>query len=229
MEYAQARMQARHGARPDEALWQRLGGQASLDGYLAAARATPLACWLVGIGDRADTHEIELALRQRWRDTVAELARWMPHEWQAAVRWSAGLIDLPALAWLAAGDAPLRWMEKDAVLAAYLAAPAEMAPVGRAAWLEAWRQRWPTAAGEDAEALERLAADVEAHLARFSQLPPAAAPDARRALGRNAARWFRRLSFRPAVAFVYLLRVALDLERLRADLVLRALKGEAAP
>lgn len=233
MEYAQTRMQSRYGARPDEALWRRLGGHQSLDGFLGAARASPLGGYLAGIGDRADAHEIELALRHQWRATVAEVARWMPREWQPAVRWSACLIDLPALAWLAAGGPPQRWMEKDAVLAAHLAAAGggaavtAAAPVGRAAWLAAWRRTWPTAADEDAAALERLAAAVESHLADFSQ-HPAAAPDARRALADTAARWFRRLSWRPAVAFAYLLQVALDLERLRAELVLRALTAELA-
>lgn len=239
MEYAQTRMQSRYGARPDEALWRRLAGHQSLDGFLGAARASPLGGYLAGIGDRAGAHEIELALRQQWRATVAEVARWMPREWQPAVRWSAGLIDLPALAWLAAGGPPQRWMEKDTVLAAHLAAAGEatavtavtpvaaIAPIERAAWLAAWRRTWPTAAAEDAAALERLAAAVESHLADFS-LHPAAAPDARRALADTAARGFRRWSWRPAVAFAYLLLIALDLERLRAELVVRALTAELA-
>lgn len=226
MEYAQARMQGRYGARADEALWLRLGGQPSLDGYLGAARSTPLARWLRGIGDGADVHVIELALRQSWRETVAELARWMPREWQPAVRWCAALIDLPALAWLAAGGERQRWMENDPVL---VGLRADGLPAGRAEWRAAWRQRWPAAASGDGEVLEGLAAAVEAHLVRFASLSAAEAPTARHALGDEAAHWFRRLSFRPPVAFVYLLLVALELERLRAELVLRAFDAEAAP
>lgn len=229
MEYAQARMQSRYGARADEALWLRLGGQTSLDGYLGAARTTPLARWLRGIGDGADFHGIEPALRQCWRETVAELARWMPREWQPAVRWCATLIDLPAMAWLAAGGEPPRWMEKDPVL---VALRADGLPTGRAEWRAAWRQCWPANAsgdGGDGEALEGLAAAVEAHLVRFARLSAAEAPAARRELGGEAAHWFRRLSFRPPAAFVYLLLVALELERLRAELVLRAFNAEAAP
>ena len=232
MEYAQARMQARHGARPDEALWQRLGGQASLDGYLAAARATPLAGWLAGIGDRADCHDIELALRQRWREAVVELARWMPREWQPAVRCCAALVDLPALSWLAAGGQPQRWMEKDPALVAALAGRPDVGrtgPAARAAWLADWQRCWPAGAGDEGEALARLAAAVEAHLDAFPQLPVAAAAEARRALARDAARRFRRLALRPVAAFAWLLLLALDLERLRAELVLRALAAEPTP
>lgn len=251
-EYAQARMQARHGARPDEALWQRLGGQSGLAAYLAAARATSLAGWVSGIGERADSHEIELALRQRWREAVAELARWMPREWQAAVRWSAGLVDLPARAWLSspspgfsgidpaapdglsmAGGEPWRWMAKEAALAAAGAPPSGQRS-SLDAWQQDWRRRWPDGAeerGDEAggsEALRRLAAAVAAHLAAFPQLPPAGAWEARRALGHEAARCFRRHACAPAAAFAWLLLLALDLERLRAELVLRALGMEAA-
>lgn len=224
MDYAQARMQSRHGTRADEALWRRLALHEGLEAYLAAARATPLECWLGGIGAGADSHTIEFALRRGWRTAVSDLARWMPREWQAAVRWCAPLVDLPALVWIAAVGRPQRWMEQDAVLIAAV----DRVPAGRAGWLAAWRHLWPVAAGPDAEALERLARAVEAHLVLFSRLTPDEAPAARRALGREAARSFRRLAFRPPAAFAYLLLVALELERLRAELVLRALHLEAA-
>ncbi|MCC4115965.1 hypothetical protein LLG90_11455 [Aromatoleum toluclasticum] len=222
MEYAQARMQARYGERADEALWRRLGGQASLAAYLAAARATPLNRWLGGIGERANTHVIEQALRERWRETVMELARWMPLEWQPAVQRCAQLVDLPALAWLAAGRAPWAWMERDAVLAHGLVRGSS---ASRAAWHADWRRCWP--AGADADELERLAGRVEAHLVSFARAAPAEAPAARRALGGEAARGFRRLAFRPPAAFAYLLLRALELERLRGELAVRAMQWES--
>lgn len=228
MEYAQARMQARHGARPDEAAWQRLGGQSGFAAYLAAARASSLAGWLAGIGDDAGPHEIELALRLRWREAVQETARWLPAEWADAVRWCALLVDLPARSWLAGGGEPPAWAERDPVLAACLGAPESLLPATLAAWQSAWRQRWPTG-GEDARRLGAIAAGVAAHLARFAELPPAAAGDARRALARDARHWFRRHAQSPAAAFAYLLLLALDLERLRGELLLRALGREEAP
>ncbi|MBI2305858.1 MAG: hypothetical protein HYU78_01015 [Rhodocyclales bacterium] len=229
MEYAQARMQARHGARPDEAVWQRLGGQAGFDAYLAAARATSLAGWLAGIGERAGPHEIELALRLRWREAVHEVARWMPAEWAGAVRWTALLIDLPARAWLAGGGTAPAWVEKDPALAACLAERARLSPATLETWLAAWRRRWPAADGdeaadEDARLLAGFAAGVDAHMRRFAELPAAAAAESRRALARDAVRWFRRGAQSPAAAFAYLLLLALDLERLRAELVTRAVR-----
>lgn len=230
MEYAQARMQARHGARPDEAVWQRLGGQSGFAAYLAAARAssTSLAGWLAGIGEGAGPHDIELALRLRWREAVQETARWLPAEWANAVRWSALLVDLPARAWFAGGGEPPLWAERDPALAACLAAPEPPSPVTLDAWRAAWRKRWP-AGDEDARCLAAIAAGVAAHLARFAELPAAAANDSRRALARDALRWFRRYAQSPAAAFAYLLLLALDLERLRGELLLRVLRREVAP
>lgn len=228
MEYAQARMQARHGARPDEAVWQRLGGQAGFAAYLAAARATSLAGWLAGIGERAGPHDIELALRLRWREAVQEVARWVPAEWAGAVRWTAGLVDLPAFAFLAAGAAPPAWMERDPVLAVCVNEPGRRSPATVDGWLAAWRRSWPPAE-EEARRLAGIALGVQAHLRRFAELPVAAAADARRALARHAARWFRRYAQSPAAAFAYLLLQALDLERLRGELLLRALPRGAAP
>lgn len=235
MEYAQARMQARHGARPDEAVWQRLLGQDTLDAYLAAARATALAAWLAGIGERAGPHEIELALRLRWREAVLEVARWVPAEWANAVRWTVHLVDLPARAWLAGGAQAPAWMAKDPALAVGPGEPGSPAgrpattlpPASLDAWLAAWRQSWPE--DDDARLLARIAAGVEAHRRRFAELPVAAAAEARRQLARDAAHWFRRGSLSPAAAFAYLLLQALDLERLRADLVVRAVREGAAP
>lgn len=228
MEYAQARMQARHGTRPDEAAWQRLGGQAGFAAYLAAARATSLAGWLAGIGDDAGPHEIELALRLRWREAVHETARWLPAEWADAMRWCALLVDLPARAWLAGGGEPPAWAERDPALAVCVAGREGLSPATLATWQAAWCQRWPTG-GEDARCLSALAAGVAAHLVRFAELPAAAAGDARHMLARDARHWFRRYAQSPAAAFAYLLLLALDLERLRGELLLRALGREEAP
>lgn len=224
MEYAQARMQARLGAAPEVALWQRLGRHDALPAYLVAARATVLAGWVAGIGERADAHQIELALRQRWREAVTELACWMPGEWQPAVRWTAALADLPGLAWLSAGGAPEPWMHQDPAFEAYLGGELAVQLAGRESWLQEWRSRWPGGSDDDAQALERLIAAIERWLGALAERPEGAV--ARVALEQYATRWFRQLAARPPAAFAYLLLVALDLGRLRAALVLRALELE---
>jgi hypothetical protein len=78
---------------------------------------------------------------------VAELAGWAPVAWRAALRWTAHLADLAAVAHLWT-QPPLRWMQTDPVLARY-AAPAtpgsrraslitgSLAPLGRGLLTEA--------------------------------------------------------------------------------------------
>jgi hypothetical protein len=66
LELAHARIWARHGERPDEALWRRIEAAREFAAVLDIARGSALARWLEGLG-RTDMHAIELALRCRWR------------------------------------------------------------------------------------------------------------------------------------------------------------------
>ena len=75
--FAQARLQARHGAMPDEHAWHALEASRTAAHYLALARSGPLARWVEGMGDDADVHRIERELRRRWRRYVDEVARWL--------------------------------------------------------------------------------------------------------------------------------------------------------
>src|ERR1035437_3185706 len=119
MDYAQSRLQARFGEFTDELLWQKLEGVPETDGALEIARSCGLRRWVAGIAPHADSHEIEIALRARWRECVTEIASWMPSCWQPALLWTRELADLPALCYLARGGAPLQWMHGDPVLQVY--------------------------------------------------------------------------------------------------------------
>lgn len=236
MEYAQARMQARHGKRPDETLWRQLGGYRDFADYLAAVRATGLARWVTGIDVADGPHAIERSLRRQWRNACAEVAHWLPLEWRAAVEWAAQLIDLPAHAYLAQDGRPPEWILQDPGLAPLtaLTAPASTPPNklalrDRHAWLAAWRTRWPTHDTDQARQLERLTAHIEAHLATLAESDPASAWETRRALGRWVAQVFRACAGQPPAAFAHLVLQALDLERLRAGLLDRALQRRRTP
>lgn len=224
MEYAQTRMQARHGARPNEAQWRQLGEQRELAAYIAALRATPLADWVAGIDERAGLHEIEGVLRRHWRETVGELARWLPPEWRAAVQCAGQLIDLPALAHLARGGGMPQWLEKDGSFPSGASATADLR-----SWLVDWIHRWPEDQEDAAQTLRVLAERVEDHLQHFAGLDAANAWEARKAFRSEMVHAFRSLAFHPGAVFVYLLLNALDLERLRGELVIRALQRRCAP
>jgi hypothetical protein len=94
--------------------------------------------------------------------------------------------------------------------------------VARTAWLDAWRARWPAEDGEAPQGLEELAGRIARHLPRFVELAAEEAWALRRDLERQMVARFRRHAETPVAAFAYLALVALDLERLRGQLVLRA-------
>jgi hypothetical protein len=104
-------------------------------------------------------------------------------------------------------------------------APAAGDALALEVWLDEWRDRWPDRDGDDAAALEELASVVLGHLPRFLEGGPEEAWTARRSLETQIAARFRRHAFTPVAAFAYAALVALDIEKLRAQLVTRAAFG----
>ncbi|TRZ89327.1 MAG: hypothetical protein D4R84_18000 [Rhodocyclaceae bacterium] len=45
---------------------------------LEIAQSCGLGRWVAGIAAQVDTHQMEIALRARWRECVSELGAWMP-------------------------------------------------------------------------------------------------------------------------------------------------------
>ena len=227
LEYAQARIQARHGARPDSAAWARVHAAISGAALLDAARSASLGGWLTGLDPAPSTHEIELALRERLRARIGEVASWMPEAWRRATLWTRALLDLPALQHLAWGRSPPPWMSLDPSLAPHLAdtPDEERARLVRLAWTETWRRLWPPCAQEDREALDALARLTESHLEAFRRAAPADARDLRESLRARVESHFRRHALSPAAAFCHLLLLALECEQVRAELVARAEAG----
>lgn len=240
LDYAQARLQCRHGQRASDAAWQRLEVAREFAALLDAARHTPLQPWLVGITLHSSAHQIEAVLRGHWRATVAEVAGWMPQPWQPPIRWCGVLPDLPVLQHLLRGGEPEAWMRDDAdwrmvcqrpiaeragawaegPFAALVAARAT--PVVAAWWAE-WQRRLPHPLGGADDALRQLMATLQAHGAAFASAPPGPGGLLRRSLQARLSLLLRRATLEPALAFIHLALCALDLERLRGELLARAL------
>lgn len=239
--YAQARLQARLGARPAETDWDRLHALDSLPAWLEQARATPLRHWLTNLGSTTPPHEIERLLRAHFRRLTDDVARWLPPPWRPAVRWIEIVPDLPALAHLLRGEPAHDWMHEEPALRAV----AESEPALRAralargswaalaaarpgagtlfdSWLAEWRRRQP----DDRRArvrFGRLTGVLQAHREAFLRLAPAQSDTARRALEARLAHLFRRAFLTSAAAVAWLLLAALELERVRGALLTRAL------
>lgn len=210
--YAQARVQARHGERLSEADWHALAAVGEFSAFLAAVRETPLKRLVRGISPRTDVHALEAQLRAELVEAIGEVARWVPQPWRDAVEWCAALPYLPLGRHVALTGAPPpalagdweRWQGRIAPLAAH------DDPLER--WHAAWRARWPACPARSRRALERLARTVR------TQRPALAAEMRRRVRADLLA---------PAAVFAHLVLEALDVERLRGELVPRLLFGGA--
>lgn len=228
LELAQARLSARFGSLPDDALWARLSAIRDHAILLDAMRTSVMARWVRGIVATDGAHRIECAVRVAWREEVRQVAAWMPPAWQQAVHWWTTFLDLPLLQHLGRGGPMPCWLAADPAyretdapgtlrdlapwrLARKMVATGDDAP---RAWLAAWRVRCadPDTAGLDTLArLLRIGQPLSPRITSSS----AGIASRRRAL----TLLFRHMTLEPMAAFCYLAIVAIELERLRGELV----------
>jgi len=174
---------------------------------------------------------------------VTEVAGWVPAPWRQAVMWTSHVPELPIIDALLKGATP-KWIRQDPVFAALtetdlrkrsaalanslldpLVASGVLEETFAARWYTHWRLLWPQHRMADHKsALFDLAATINAHVERLYRAgtQETSAPY-RRDLARSVTRIFRRHSASPAAVFSHLALVALDLERLRGDLIRRRL------
>jgi len=238
LEYACARIGARFGERPTEAAWRAIAIVRGFGAFLDAARTPPFRRWLSGITADAGPHAIEAALRTHWRALVDELRGWMPEQWHAAIAWAGALVELPFVQHLAReGQAP-PWMADDPVFgevsrnAAQAPRRGVLAPLA-AAWtspegsMRAWGNEWarcvPRDFGTEPGPLADCARLLIAHRAALADSSVSDGTLMRRTLVARLSVLYRRATLDPAAAFIFLALSALDMERLRGELLRRAL------
>ena len=238
--YTQARLQARFGDYPTAQIWRQLRASGSLAHFLQNARNCAVKPWVLHVGPHSSHHQIEQSIRRQFRDHVDEVARWQPRPWRAAVRWTNQLADLPALQYLMSGQTAPTWMHDDPLLkplssdipnqrmqaleesdcAPLLAAWRRGEDLGQA-WYRHWRSLWPALSQAQAGALEHLAELVSRE--QSALIVSDHSDGLREQLERRLLRLFRQHSATPVASFAYLGLFALQLERLRAELVRRRL------
>jgi hypothetical protein len=239
--YVQVRLQARHGARPDETVWRRLQGTSDFANYLQLARHTPLRSWVAALDPGQGSDKIEGELRRLFRRHVDEVAGWVEPAWRPAVLWVHRLPDLSALQYLFTGEPVPAWLQDDQELhdMGCLPVDARLDVIRQSdcniffvawqageslpdAWLAHWRALWPGAARHD-HGLEALGKALRQYL-RVLQADACGSTQERcEALQLQLASAFRRYSFQPAAVFSHLALTALELARLRGDLLVRQL------
>jgi hypothetical protein len=244
-DYIQARLQARHGQRPDAALWQRLGALRDLPLFLQTARASGLRPWLEGFTPETSAHRMEQLLRQRYRAEAEHVARWQPRPWQAATAWLAHWIDLPALGGLLRSEHTPEWMLSDpdygplaelpraaraealqntrwAELGKELNAAGRSATDLRAIWFAHWRKLWPQCDVRTRAQVEQLAEALQ-HTPVSTVTTPAQ-DAAQREQWRSWLNYrFRQMPRAPVTSLLHLFMLAQDMERLRGELLQRRL------
>jgi len=243
LDYALARVSARHGQRLDEGAWRRLEASRDVSHYVAAARSSALAYWVSSVEHDHDCHAIERILRGQWRRYVDGVAAWHPRVWQGWLAWLAWLPGLSLLAQLARPEAVPKWVLADPLygpislgttadradalahteLAALRPAVAGGAAPG-AAWSAAWQVLRPRTdiATEHFQQLLRRA--LEQHQQALLRATDGAAP-LRKELANHLQSLFRAAAGTVIVTVSHLALVALDLERLRGGLARRSLFG----
>ncbi|EXJ14128.1 hypothetical protein [Imhoffiella purpurea] len=237
--YAQARIQAHVSRLPSDADWDRLAGVRRFAAFLEESRSGPLRDWVKGLSAQSHVHVLESNLRLLARESVRETAGWVPRGWRPAVEW------LEWLPWLAMIEHLLRdgevpeWMSRDAfarhllddaggfdshalVAAGFLTEDGNPGDAGIGVhWFDRWRALSPESGAS--QGLDPLIELIRDHRRYFASAPPGTAWELRRSL-RSALRMHLHLNpLRPAAVFSYLGMVLLDLERLRAELLERAL------
>jgi hypothetical protein len=235
--YAQARLQARHGQRPGEQVWRQLEGTGDLANYLHTLHRSALRHWIPGSDGTHGSHDLELSLRRQFRSYVDEIASWLPAEWRASATWISRLPDLPALLHLLKGNTAPAWLLDDPSLEGFASENSEVrqeafkqsdcADLAAAwhagkplthAWIEKWFQLLPGKAGKDAGIIQvgRLFRE------QLVQPDTLATTQRRARLEQQLTSLFRRCSFQAPASYAHLGLTALDLERIRSGLAVRA-------
>jgi hypothetical protein len=243
LDYALARIHARHGQRLEDVDWRRLEANRDLGLYLAALRATSLADWVRSFDTGHDCHTFERMLRAQWRRYVETVATWHPVAVQAWLAWLAWLPGLSLMAQLARPEPAPAWMladpaygplapgtpdERAAMVGRTALAPIGPALVTRAALGAAWAAHWntlrPRLDGRAQSFLERLLQTVQQHEQDLKHAADSAEP-LRSELARHLLHLLRLAAGTVIVTLCHLALVALDLERLRGGLACRCLFG----
>jgi hypothetical protein len=247
--YAQVRLQSRFGQRADEQVWLRLHTILDLASYLQTAQQTALRPWVLGLSPGHNSHEMELALREKYRRHVDEVAGWMPDDWREPLQWIKRLPDLPALQYLLTDGTPLEWMKSDSALSEFISDHAaqrlkalhdagydslmkawQQGDSLFAGWLSHWKKIQPLTAAYS-KGLQQMENYLKQLLSLQSRQSDTVVKDTASStdyqlMTEQLRVLFRRYAFQPAAVCAYLAIIAIDIHHIRSHLLQRLLFPE---
>lgn len=234
--YSQARLAAQHALLLPEEEWRSIESIKEFNVFLDMVRNSNLGRWLSHSAYRHE-HEIELRLRKQFRNYIAHISSWQPAPWQKAIQWCQILLYLPWLKLLWKNKPnDLTWAERDELLscvgndqegaASYnglimLRQGIENDESALNTWLAVWYDLWPSHDSQDALQLKKLETfwkDFLGHL-HEQDLNDIGLLDEKMLSSLHT--WFRNQSQKPVSAYILLSLSAIELFRLRRELLKR--------
>ena len=218
--YVQSRVQARYAELPDETLWLHIGALKELASFLEEARNTTLAHWVSGLSASSSIDDIEHHLQHCLIGSIDEVTSWFDRRWHPSLLWLKTLLDLPNLDHMVRNDIDHESLPEVEHLQQLLQQKKESRDLLQS-WITTWCSRWPNDASSATGGMHSLLTILENHRNQFAGLPVVDAWQARSDLEFQLRMFFRRHTLQPSAAFAYLALLALNLERLRSELILR--------
>lgn len=234
LDYSLSRIHGLLGRLPHESSWTALSPIERQEHFLDAAGKQQFGYWLGEVRAGHNVHEIETALRLRYRHEMMRVQHWAPTEFQPLLEWFGLLPYLDFVGYLHRGESTLHWMQADDVLAGWIAtggATGSLAQLQRGLetghgrhrvgrnWLDGlWSRLPPELEGlaEDRRFGALLRLMVEAHPVHDAGRP------AEQGVHRQLLREAHRRVMTPPLIPLYAMLAHWLLLRLRGELVVRA-------
>lgn len=237
------RLLARLSQRLSERDWQRFSSIHDPQHMINSLQQTGAAPWVRGMDAGTPSEQMEKLLKLRLTEAIESIAAWYPHEWRAAIRWTALLPWLDTFRGLhtaASAGSLLRLEQTPFDFVAGLPAEARLGALRETpyvlllhalttdddlllAWYDLWRRRWPPDARHHVNLLKTLTSRfiLAQQQVAGGLTDPATATE-------GLSNLFHQHAFSPVGVFAYLALQTVELIAMRQLLLDRQLFSEGA-
>lgn len=216
LNYLTAKLQAKLSSLASDRDWYLLDGLEDVSSYMQGIKQGSLHNYFIHFSDNLSGHEVEQLIRERWHAEINNLT--LPKKYQAALEWIRFLFYLDFIDYKLNNE-PLAWMEKDSFLNNINNFDLfDNKENNNAIWLEHWQKLWPNDTSK-AKKLGQLLLSI--YTSDLTQLE--ALKNHYKTLREKLISYFHHNILHALTIFAYLGLIALDLYKLRAEVLQRAL------